>query len=71
MAYLNNKRDWLQEYIRKLQQRLRYSDADAVDCLEMALARERLKKLADELVPDLTVVCNFEFQTKRKYYDRL
>lgn len=29
------------------------------------------KKLADQLVPDLTVVCNFEFQTKRKYYDRL
>lgn len=29
------------------------------------------KKLADTLVPDLTVVCNIEFQTKRKYYDRL
>lgn len=29
------------------------------------------KKLADKLVPDLTVVCNVEFQTKRKYYDRL
>lgn len=29
------------------------------------------KKLADKIVPDLTVVCNFEFQTKRKYYDRL
>ncbi len=29
------------------------------------------KKLADQIVPDLTIVCNFEFQTKRKYYDRL
>lgn len=29
------------------------------------------KKYADKLVPDITVVCNIEFQTKRKYYDRL
>lgn len=42
MAYLNNKRDFLQEDVRKLQQRLRYREADAVDCLELALARERL-----------------------------
>lgn len=42
MSYLNNKRDFLQEDVRKLQQRLRYREADAVDCLELALARERL-----------------------------
>ena len=29
------------------------------------------KKLADGLVPDLTVISNVEFQTKRKFYDRL
>lgn len=29
------------------------------------------RKLADSLVPDITLVCNIEFQTKRKYYDRL
>lgn len=42
LEYINNKRDWLQEDIRKLQQRVRYRDADAVDCIELALARERL-----------------------------
>ena len=42
MAYINNKRDYLQEDIRKLQQRVRYRDCDAVDCLELALAQERL-----------------------------
>ena len=42
MAYINNKRDYLQEDIRKLQQRVRYRDCDAVDCLEFALAQERL-----------------------------
>lgn len=29
------------------------------------------KRLADKLVPDITIVSNVEFQTKRKYYDRL
>lgn len=29
------------------------------------------KKYADRLVPDLTIITNVEFQTKRKYYDRL
>ena len=42
MAYLNNKRDWLQKDIKQLQDRLTERDADAVDCLELALARERL-----------------------------
>lgn len=47
MAYLNNKRDFLQEDVRNLQQRLRYRDADAVDCLELALARERLSSFEE------------------------
>lgn len=42
MEYINNKRDELQEDVRKLQQRLRYRDVDAVDCLELSLAMERL-----------------------------
>lgn len=29
------------------------------------------KKMADGLVPDLTTISNVEFQTKRKFYDRL
>lgn len=42
MEYINNKRDELQEDVRKLQQRVRYRDVDAVDCLELSLAMERL-----------------------------
>lgn len=42
MAYINNTRDHLQNDIRQLQQRVRYRDCDAVDCLELALAQERL-----------------------------
>lgn len=42
MTYINNKRDELQEDVRKLQQRVRYRDVDAVDCLELSLALERL-----------------------------
>ena len=42
MAYINNNRDRLQEDVRQLQQRLRYRNADAVDCLELSLALERL-----------------------------
>ncbi len=47
MAYINNNRDKLQDDVRKLQQRLRYRDADAVDCLELALALERLNAFED------------------------
>lgn len=42
MAYLNNNRDRLEADVRELRQRLRYRDCDAVDCLELALAQERL-----------------------------
>lgn len=47
MAYINNNRDKLQEDVRQLQQRLRYRNADAVDCLELALALERLNAFDD------------------------
>ena len=40
MAYINNNRDKLQEDVRQLQQRLRYRNADAVDCLELALKED-------------------------------
>ena len=56
MAYLNNKRDWLQEDIRKLQQRLRYRDADAVDCLELALARERLSAFEEYAADSMAIL---------------
>ena len=42
MEYIINKHDRLQEDVRELQDRLTERDADAVDCLELALARERL-----------------------------
>lgn len=42
LEYLNNTHDELFEDIRKLQQRVRYRDIDAVDCLELQLALERL-----------------------------
>lgn len=46
-AYFNNERDKLEEDVRQLQQRLRYRNADAVDCLELALALERLNAFED------------------------
>lgn len=46
-AYFNNNRDRLEEDVRNLQQRLRYRNADAVDCLELALALERLYAFED------------------------
>ncbi|MCM1328064.1 MAG: hypothetical protein NC253_01360 [Ruminococcus sp.] len=42
LTYLINKRDKLENDIRQLQIRLTKREADAVDCLELALARERL-----------------------------
>lgn len=47
MEYINNKRDELEEDVRKLQQRVRYRDVDAVDCLELSLALERLNAFID------------------------
>ena len=35
MEYINNKRDELQEDVRKLQQQVRYRDVDVVDYLEL------------------------------------
>ena len=42
MTYINNMRDELEENVRYLQQRVRYRNVDAVDCLELTLALERL-----------------------------
>lgn len=42
MTYINNMRDELEENVRYLQQRMRYRNVDAVDCLELSLALERL-----------------------------
>ena len=42
LTYLNNKLDKLEKDILQLQERLTKREADAVDCLELALARERL-----------------------------
>ncbi len=42
MTYIVNNRDRLEEDVRELQQRVRYREIDAVDCLELSLAIERL-----------------------------
>jgi len=47
MTYIVNNRDRLQEDVRELQQRVRYRDVDAVDCLELSLAIERLTAFED------------------------
>lgn len=45
--YLYNKREFLKEDVRKLQQQIRYRDIDIVDCIEMILALERLNAFND------------------------
>ncbi len=47
MTYIVNNRDRLQEDVIELQQRIRYRDVDAVDCLELSLAIERLSAFDD------------------------
>lgn len=42
ITYLTNKLDKLEKDIFEIQRRLTEREADAVDCLELALARERL-----------------------------
>lgn len=45
--YLINMRDSLENDVRQLQQNLRYRNIDAVDCLELSLALERLNSFID------------------------
>ncbi len=47
MTYIINNRDRLQEDVRELQQRVRYREVDAVDCLELSLAIERMNAFED------------------------
>lgn len=47
MTYIINSRDRLQEDVRQLQQRVRYRNVDAVDCLELSLAIERMNAFED------------------------
>jgi len=47
MTYIINSRDRLQEDVRSLQQRVRYRNVDAVDCLELSLAIERMNAFDD------------------------
>lgn len=47
MTYISNNRDRLQDDVRHLQQRVRYRDIDAVDCLELSLAIERMNAFED------------------------
>ena len=58
-AYFNNERDRLENDIRQLQQRLRYRNADAVDCLELSLALERLTAF-DEFVKSTRAILRME-----------
>ena len=45
--YLLNERDRLENDVENLRQTLRYRNIDAVDCMELALAMERLNSFAD------------------------
>lgn len=45
--YLLNERDRLENDVDKLRQTLRYKNIDAVDCLELTLAMERLNSFDD------------------------
>lgn len=45
--YLINERDRLEEDVARLRQTLRMREPDAVDCLELALAKERLSCFLD------------------------
>ena len=40
--YKYNKTEYLKDDVRQLQQNIRYRDIDIVDCIELALAIERL-----------------------------
>lgn len=40
--YKYNRGEYLRQDIRQLQQNIRYRDVDVVDCIELALALERL-----------------------------
>ena len=40
--YKYNKEEFLKEDVRQLQQTIRYRNIDVVDCIELALAIERL-----------------------------
>ncbi len=42
MCYVVNQREHLENDIKRLQTNLRYRRVDAVDCMELALAIERL-----------------------------
>lgn len=46
-SYCYNFREKLLEDVRQLQQNLRYRNIDAVDCIELALALERLNSFDD------------------------
>lgn len=45
--YLLNERDRLEEDVAQLRQSLRMRKVDAIDCLELALAMERLSAFID------------------------
>ena len=53
--YFNNERDILEYDVCQLQQRLRYRKVDAVDCLELSLALERLNAF-EEFVKSVSAI---------------
>lgn len=54
-SYIYNHREFLWQDIQQLQQNLRYRRIDSIDCLEMALALERLNAF-DDFVKTLNVI---------------
>lgn len=81
--YLMNERDRLEEDVAQLRQNLRMRKVDAIDCLELALAMERLSAFIDYTDHALAIfklsvptdyranIVNIDFSAYKKAAERL
>jgi len=73
LEYAYMRKRWHAKEAGRLQFYLDYGqDEDTKELIRLYLSQglsyQKLKALADELLPDVTIITNFEFQTKRKFY---
>ena len=65
--YLLNERDRLEMEVEQLQQNLRMRRVDAIDCLELALAEERLSAFinySDHAIAIFNLSCPADYRAK-------
>ena len=65
--YLLNERDRLEAEVAQLQQNLRMRRVDAIDCLELALAEERLSAFinySDHAIAIFNLACPADYRAK-------